>query len=721
MASKTLRGAFPLFTIVLLIVTWLFWQPLFADDPAHAKVSVHFQTTTVRPGSEVEGIIQMSLDPDWHLYWKNPGETGLAPSFTWTLPPGVTIKEVLWPAPTLIHSGSNLFYGYEKNPKWIVRLAFDEKIEETALSVSLNVFWISCNGSCEPSNQQVTKTFAISKNAPPVPQNDATIIQAKELIPIPLASAHVIVDREKFSIQLLIPNKAVEPLSSVIFFPEVQGLFSVDMLPSFQQQGENLTLILHFSRDGEKILQQTGRLQGVVQLLFKNNQPSSYSIDVPLESPRITTTPAGWIEPNVEKAKCIFGIDKYFCTILILAFAGGILLNFMPCVLPVIGLKMLQLVSLRGMKKTFLHGLLFTFGILFAFWVLAGILYSFERVGSEFGWGFQLQQPLFISALILVLFALAMNLFGLFEMGITVSQIAAQAEETHKGPSYFSSFASGILATLIATPCTGPLLGSVVGFAATFQPMDGFILFTTIGLGMAFPYLLVSIFPFFLSWIPRPGSWMISLKQFLAFCLLATVLWLLWVLEAEVSTLALLPVCGGFVLLAISLWIVGRWGSFERSSTTRVVAHLISLSIGIASILVFLSSFPSKANTWLSQFIPKYETINWEEFSQDRLDKEIQAGNVVFIQFTAKWCLLCQTNRIIFRSHEVVEAFEQNRIIPLKADWTNGDPHITNMLRSLGRNGVPVYAIFRPGKEPIILPEVVTPDMIVNAIEEASH
>lgn len=214
---------------------------------------------------------------------------------------------------------------------------------------------------------------------------------------------------------------------------------------------------------------------------------------------------------------------------------------------------------------------------------------------------------------------------------------------------------------------------------------------------------------------------MVSLKQFLAFCLVATVVWLLWVLQSEVTSLSLIKVCVSFFLGAFSLWIMGRWGSFERGVPTRVVAHLISLTIGIGAILVFLTSFPSKVNTWISQFMPQYEQITWEEFSTERLEKELLSGNVVFVQFSANWCLLCQTNRLVFSSHDVVEAFEDNHIVALKADWTNGDPHITDMLRALGRNGVPVYALFRPGKEPILLPEVITPDMIVQALQEASH
>lgn len=680
-------------------------------------VSLFFPNNTVAPGTEVDGLIEFSMNPGWHLYWKNPGETGIAPSFDWQLPEGITVKSVLWPAPSKIKRSGTSFYGYEGHPTWKIRLSIDKKMAEGTYPITLSAYWLACNDSCVPASQQVQTAFIVSATAAPAITNAPELEAASSSLPIDLqeASGHI----EKNTLTLKIPILSTEAIQDVVIFPEIQKIIPLEAKPTWKESDNFLCLRIKCSKEGIESLLNTKRFEGLVQLIFADNRKITYAINAPVNatSPINKAIENTWKIPNIEKGQKFLEANKALYVVLLVAFLGGILLNLTPCVLPVVGLKVLQLITYRDIKRPFTHGICFTFGVLVSFWILAGGMYLFANLGTSLGWGFQLQEPLFVASLIIILFSLALSLFGLFEMGLGVASWAARENPSQKDPSYLSSFASGLLATLVATPCTGPLLGSVLGFAVTLDPDEGYLLFTSIGLGISFPFLVISAFPSLVRWLPRPGAWMVTLKQFFGFCVLATIVWLLWVLSFEVTSLSISLVATSFFLLAAALWILGRWGSPQRMGITRFIAKIIFIIMYLGGAACLLLSFPSKILPMVEQSIPTYKSIQWKPFSKEQLTKDVSEGRVVFVEFTAKWCLICQTNKIAFFAPEVINAFDN--VIALRADWTNGDPEITNMMRSLGRNGVPVYAIFRAGEEPIILPEIVTPDMICRAIEKA--
>lgn len=394
------------------------------------------------------------------------------------------------------------------------------------------------------------------------------------------------------------------------------------------------------------------------------------------------------------------------------------ILNVTPCALPVVGIRILHLISSKGeeKKQTFLHGIAYTLGVLLCFWILAGFLYGLEYLGSTIGWGFQLQEPRFVAALIIILFILALSLFGVVEIGTSISAWASGADaKTQQRRSLFASFTTGLLATVVATPCTGPLLGSVLGFAVTFNLFEGFVLFTTLALGMAFPFLIISIFPILVRWVPKPGPWMVSLKQFFGFLVIATVIWLLWVLEGLVPSLSLMLLSFSLLFLAMATWIYGRWATPIRSAFTRVVARLLALFIALAGTATFFAAFDGTPVIQL--LFPSYQQIEWKPYSEYALHKELKDNKIVFVKFSAKWCLTCQTNAVTFLMPSVGEIFRKHGVIPMEADWTDGDATITEKLRSLGRNGVPVSVFFKQGKPPLILPELVTPENIEEALQ----
>jgi thiol:disulfide interchange protein DsbD len=712
--------------------------PLLAPEAPVERISAHtanvallLPTQTIRPGAKLEGLVQFYIEPGWHMYWKNPGDTGLAPSFDWQLPHGMTVQDFQWPVPSYFERAGSNFYGYEKNPRWIVTFALDETMPEGTYPITLSAFWLACDGSCVPSSQQFETSITVSATAPEIPPFPP-VAAARQQLPIPVHEGTATVSDDRFVVVFPVPEEQIALLETVLLFPEAQGLFAVDHMPEWRRMGDGLELSVPALPRAKDLLLQTKRFVGLAQLRTPLSQ-ITYALDLPYVTSTMGPVASDndqdqWSPVDTSKEMNALHADNGMKFILLMAFVGGVLLNITPCVLPVVGMKVLTLVSFRNLRwwQTLPHGLLFTIGVLTAFWALAGGLYLFEHLGMAVGWGFQLQQPLFVAALMVLLFCLAMNLFGLFEIGTSIAAWASDIEQkagmpaAKTNPAYSSSYVSGVLATLVATPCTGPLLGSVLGFAATFQPIDGMLLFSAIGLGVAFPFLLISLFPMLIRLLPKPGPWMVGLKQFFGFCLLATVFWLVWVLHAQKPLLTLPSVVGSFTLMSFALWIYGRWGTPVRSRICRFFGRLVSIGLFCIGVLTFIAAIDSRVATWIHEKMPRHETIQWEPFSQERVTKEVARDRIVFVKFSAKWCLTCQTNELSFLSQDVVDLFHDRKIVALQADWTDGDPSITAALRSLGRNGVPVYAVFRENKAPYILPEILTPHIVVQAVQAAT-
>jgi len=679
-----------------------------AEDPAsNATVSLILPSYSVRPGSDVDGVIQFSLEEGWHLYWKNPGEVGLAPSFDWKLPEGISVQEILWPAPSRYPSGTTMIYGYGGLPKWIVRFHVDESVKEGTYPIEVASFWLACDGSCVPGNGQSSASLQVSASAIPPPEFPE-LITAKKSLPLEAQGATLFLSEKHLIVSLPLSSEKSSLIEKTILFPEVQGLFPVETTPKYAIKEDSVEITVPISEKGQELLETTGRFSGLLQLLYVDGKKESFNVTTTLSEVSVTPIP--------EKDQD----DQTFLILLSLAFLGGMILNVTPCALPVIGIRILQLISSRdeGKTRTFYHGLAYTLGVLLCFWVLAAFLYGLEYLGSTMGWGFQLQEPRFVAVLIIILFILALSLFGLVEIGTSVAAWASGVGAQQKR-SLFASFTTGLLATVVATPCTGPLLGSVLGFAVTFNLFEGFLLFTILGLGMAFPFLIVSIFPVLVHWVPKPGPWMVSLKQFFGFLVLATVIWLLWVLEGLVPELSLTLVSFSLLFLAAATWIYGRWAAPVRGALTKGIARLLALCIAALGTLTFFAAFDG--TPLIQLLIPSYQQIQWKPYSEQQLHDSVKANKIVFIKFSAKWCLTCQTNAITFLRPSVAETFQKYDVVALEADWTDGDPKITEKLRSLGRNGVPVSAIFKRGKPPIILPEIVTQENIEEAFKSMSE
>ena len=391
--------------------------------------------------------------------------------------------------------------------------------------------------------------------------------------------------------------------------------------------------------------------------------------------------------------------------ILLLAFMGGLVLNLMPCVFPVIGIKIMGFVKQAGNDRRHitLHGLVFTLGVLVSFWILAGLLIFLRMQGEQIGWGFQLQSPSFVFALSLLLFVFALNLAGLFEVGTSAVGVGSQL--TGKA-GFCSSFFSGALVTVVATPCAAPFVAVALGAAFILPYLAAFLVFTVIGLGLSFPYLILSAIPSLVRLLPKPGAWMETFKQLMSFPLFATVGYLIWVLAGQTEGYGLLAVLFALTLAAVAAWVYGRWATLVQKPPIRYTAQILALVI--LAIAIFIG-------------YPRDPQQTWETWSPEKVERLRSQDKTLFVDFTARWCATCQTNKAsVFGSQKVLDALAEKEVILLKADWTKHDPEITQALKRFGRSAVPFNLIYIPQKdEPIMLPSVLTPGIVLEALETA--
>ena len=403
-----------------------------------------------------------------------------------------------------------------------------------------------------------------------------------------------------------------------------------------------------------------------------------------------------------------------------LAFLGGIILNLMPCVFPVLFLKGLALVNSSGEEKhrQRAHGLVYTAGIVASFWVLVGVLLALRATGSLLGWGFQLQSPVFVALMAGLLFFLGLSLAGQFEIGLTLTSAGGELAQKQ---GYAGSFFTGVLAVVVATPCTAPLMGAAVGFALAQGAVVSFVIFTALALGLALPYLLLTFQPAWTRILPRPGVWMDVLKQATAVPIFATVIWLAWVLAQTRGATGVAALLATFLLLAIAGWVLGRWPAKRIPS---VVAGLVIVA-AIGACVYGVNTLASPVSAGVVTATNSAGGEQWEPWSQATVDKYRAAGRPVFVDFTASWCLSCQVNeRVVLRTEDVNAAFKKQNVALLRADWTEHDDAISKVLASFGRSGVPAYALYAPsGDAPVVLPEVLTTGIVMDALHkiEAGH
>ncbi|PTY08755.1 hypothetical protein DB347_04065 [Opitutaceae bacterium EW11] len=663
--------------------------------------------TSIQPGRPFTVALRLEHQAHWHTYWINPG-TGYATSIAWTLPAGWKAGEIHWPTPIVIRdrTGATVGNGYDGDALLPVTITppADAKPGET-VTLKAKADWLMCENACVPGGATVELSLPVRAEEPA--KNETWHKRIAEL-PMPRAPQgwNVSAVRDGKTIRLTLTsagNSPARPLPNSHFFSE-DGLIDYEKPQTEKPVAGGYEWLLSVSDSAEAA---AARLVGVLA-----TQPplAGLRIDVLLSSGNAAAAasqPASGVGGAAQASGGASG-GSGLSGLLLLAFVGGMILNLMPCVFPVLGIKILGFVNQAGAdrRKVTLHGLVFTSGVLASFWALAGVLAILRAGGSQLGWGFQLQSPVFVFALATVMLVFALSMSGLFEIGLRATAVGASLQSKS---GYAGSFFTGVLATVVATPCSAPFLAPALGAAVTMPAAESFAVFTAIAVGLSTPYLVLSMFPSAVKVLPRPGAWMETFKQVMAFPLYATVAYLVWVLAGQTkdNDYALLSILFGLTLIALAGWLYGRTNAPGASSTRANIGAAAALLIAVFGLFL---GWPRAA---------KATDIAWEPWTPQRV-AELRAQNrVIYVDFTARWCATCQANKkLVFGSDEVKRLFHDKKIATLKGDWTNRDPKITEELARWGRSAVPFNLVYKPGQtEPVVLPELLTASTVLQALK----
>ena len=657
----------------------------------HLTVALVSQAPNIAPGGTLQVGLAFTLEPHWHVYWINAGDSGEPPHITWTLPAGITTGPMQFSIPERLPLGPLMDFGYENSVAFPVQLTAAPNTKTGPAHLDAKITWLVCREVCIPGKAHLGLNLNVVRGAASAPPTGA-LGEALSLIPKPLPPGmRLTVNGGRSDFVLTLLSGAKETHAE--FYPFDQDQIANAGNQVSEPMPKGIRLRVPRAPDLAKL---PPELHGLIKL----SDTRAYEFTVPVLP--------GEVAAAGSAASGASGVTTF--TAIGLAFLGGMILNLMPCVFPVLFLKGLALVQASGEERSRLrsHGLVYTLGILVSFWVIVAVLLILRAGGSQAGWGFQLQSPTFVALLAAGLFFFALSLAGQFELGLSLTSVGGDLAQKQ---GYAGSFFTGVLATIVATPCTAPLMGAAIGFALAQSAGITFAIFTALALGLATPYLLLSFQPAWTRLLPRPGAWMETFKHLTAVVFFGTAIWLAWIYGSLYSSgttgmgspgidhIAHLLWC--FLALAIAGWVLGKWPARWASAIAAVLIAAVALALPL--------------------YQPKDTNLVWQPYSQQALDQARAAGHPVFIDFTAAWCLSCQVNeRLVLKSGEVQRELSKNKVILLKADWTHYDPEITQELASVNRSGVPTYVIYPDGKDASadVLPELLTKDIVLSALKK---
>ena len=665
----------------------------------HVEAELVAERTAFVPGEPLVVALRLAMIPEWHTYWQNPGDSGEPTRLTWRLPAGFEASEIYWPYPRRLPAGPLLNYGYEREVLLLARITPPRDLASgTPVTLAAKATWLVCSKDhCIPEDGELALTLPVARESSEDPRWAKPIAASRASLPAPpgaLAGWTLAASGEAGGATLALAPPSDLALRELQFFPFEQGKIEPAAAQTLVRTGDGYRLKL---ASAAQPVGEFTRLSGVLvsaQGFGAATPARAVTIDVPIAG---SVTPA--LAPPVRApAASELGPGLGLGLALVFAFAGGLILNLMPCVLPVLSIKVLGFAGPgAGERRTRRrHGLVYAAGVLASFWLLAALLLGLRALGAELGWGFQLQSPVAVAALALFFFALGLNLSGVFEVGTMLPGRVAGWRAANPSVDWFLS---GVLAVVIASPCTAPLMGAALGYAIGESGWRAFAVFTALGVGMALPYVLLAWFPGWLKRVPKPGPWMIRLKQALAFPLYGTVVWLAWVLGEQAGLAAVVWLLAALVAVAAAAWLAGM-------PRLRLAAAVLAAAAVVAALPAARTAPPA----------PVADAV-WQPFSADKVATLAAMGKPVFVDFTAAWCVTCQVNkRLVLGRGDVLAAFRARGVELVRADWTRRDDDITRALAALGRNGVPVYVLYKPGQAPVLLPEVLTRERLLAAL-----
>jgi thiol:disulfide interchange protein len=668
-----------------------------AASEAHAEqlsVRLLVSPAAIYPGQNFTAGLYFKLEPGWHVYWINAGDSGQATKVKWALPAGITAGALEFPTPKRLPLGPLMDYGYENEVLFPIpmKVAADFKPAGASVPIGGEVSWLVCREMCIPGSANLSVERSALTSAPAAPQStaDAALV-ARFSNALPQALPHA--DEARFTSEPKTFTLSVvtgQREGSAQFFPFDQNLIAnaapqtLKALP----QGFQLTLV-----KDENIAGAPSQLHGLVVL----DGGRSYEVHA---------TPGALTAGRAAAAAAGEGL----ASVVFAAFLGGLVLNLMPCVFPVLFIKALSLVQSSHEEQQRMRrlSLVYTLGVLLSFWLIVAVLLVLRSAGQQLGWGFQFQSPGFVAVIALLLFFLGLSLAGQFEIGLTLqgtgSGLASRA-------GYAGSFFTGVLAVVVATPCTAPFMGAAVGYALAQPALVTFAVFTALALGLAAPFVLLAYNPGWTRLLPKPGVWMEVLKQATAIPVFATVIWLVWVYDQSAGGTGLIALLAAFLLLAIAGWVLGRWPA--RVSATGAAAVIAACAVAMPLVSV-PRALPASTGP-----VSAARGVDWQPFTPELVAHYRSQGKPVFVDFTASWCLSCQVNeRVVLDRADVQEKLRASGVELVRADWTRHDEVIAQALASLGRSGVPTYVMYPgdPKAAPQVLPEVLTPGIVFGAL-----
>ena len=625
--------------------------------------------SAVSAGQALHAGLRLRLAPGWHTYWQNPGDAGIPPSVDLAVSAGVTAGPLQWPLPKRVAEGSLTTYAYVGD----VVLPFTIMPGAGSLDIKAHAEWLACRDICVPEQADLTLVL------PPGPNTQAPeaplIAAALSHVPTP-APFHTSLTRD--GTLTLFGAGVPAKILSAQFFPTASGVV---------EQAAAQRPVLHNGALTLKIDPALGPAPtdgaGIVALTDANGLVTAYAI-APTTS--LATPPVALLGP-----------------LLALALGGGLLLNLMPCVFPILALKAMALTRLSGAKllDVRLEAATYTLGVVTAFVALGGALVALRAAGEGVGWGFQFQSPVFVTAIAWLLFAVGLSLSGVFVVGVG---LMGRGQALTGKTGYWGSFLTGVLAVIVATPCTAPFMGSAIAGALTLPSVDALCVFGAVGLGLALPYALIAVVPRIATLLPRPGAWMATLQQLLAFPMYAASVWLVWVVSQQSGPAGVLTAGTGLLGVGLAGWALGFANHHAGWSARVARGAALAALIGLAGLLYLGTGAP---------------TEQAEPFSTARLDELRGEGRPVFVNMTAAWCLSCLVNEKIALSPPAVrQAFARSNIAYLKGDWTRQDPAISSFLHTLGQDGVPLYVFYAPGRPPIVLPQILSESTILDEVSK---
>ena len=670
------------------------------------EITLLSETGAIRPGQPFWVALRQEITPGWHTYWENPGDSGEPARIDWTLPDGFTASQVHWPPPKAIPYGTLMNYGYSGEAMLLVRMTPPNTLSADQVTLRAESRWLVCEEICIPEDGEAGITLAVANDGAPLPPGDGAKQIADALRALPKNApwpVSLTVAPEKLG--LSIEDEALKPenIRTLRFFPREWGHVAnaAPQMLDWGSEGPRLVLA-RGERRGEAI----ETLDGLLIVSAVDGTREAYSISV---------TPGAQVAalPAASGTSGAGGLSLWEAAAF--AFVGGLILNFFPCVFPVLSMKALSLARRGEVANGHrAHALAYLGGVMFSFAVLAALLLGLRATGAAFGWGFQFQSPWFVLVMAALFFALGLSLSGVFNFG---GALMGVGDSLTRRSGASGSFFTGVLASVAATPCTAPFMGAALGYAVAQPALEATAVIMVLGLGFAVPMTLLSLSGAFARLLPKPGPWMETLKQALAFPLYATVVWLVWVLSLQAGADGVLGAGAVLIAVGFAAWLVGM----TQAGRTFRYAFAAAVVVATFSLAGPMIDFAQDAR----QAEPRTGTSSevGEPFSVARLEELRAQGRPVFVNFTAAWCITCKVNEeVALNSEGFREALERGNTAYLVGDWTNQDEEVSRMLRQFDRAGVPLYLLYAGnGEPPEVLPQILTEGLVLRKLAALSR